>query len=159
MNTNIASQILEENHDFADAAPLVDIEGMSSPRVCRYLNRLVASMDPGEAYLEVGTWKGRTLLSAALGNAGRVCIGCDKFRFWGRYTGLGSIARRDLLHNIDRFRGMTASIWFHDMNSRRFFAEVHPPLPVGVYFYDGDHSYEGTPVLEPAERALDGRLE
>jgi hypothetical protein len=30
------------------------------------------------------------------------------------------------------------------MSSRRFFAEHRPHGPVGVYFYDGDHSYDGT---------------
>ncbi len=32
----------------------------------------------------------------------------------------------------------------HTMTSKRFFATRKPPKPVGVYFYDGDHSHEGT---------------
>lgn len=145
MNTNIAARILAEHHDFHGAEPLVDIEGLSSPRVCRLLNHLVAAMDPGEAYLEIGTWKGRTLLSAALGNVGRTCIGCDKFRLWGRFTGFGLLARRELSRNIERYRGKSADVIVHAMDSRRFFyAPERVPLPVGVYFYDGDHSYPGT---------------
>jgi hypothetical protein len=144
MNTNIAADILEESNDFEGATHLVDVEGLSSARVCRFLNRLVARMEPGEIYLEIGTWKGRTLLSAAFGNNGKLCVGCDKFRFWGRFTGPGFLAKRDLFRNIERYRDRTAEIRFHHMTSRRFLANPSLPGPVGVYFYDGDHSYEGT---------------
>ena len=144
MNNNIALAVLEEHQDFSGAEPLVDVTGMSSPRVCALLNALVRRMDPEECYLEVGTWQGLTLLSAALGNFGRTCIGCDKFRFWGRYTGWGRKAQRALERNIGRYRGCTADILFHAVSSRRLFAERRISSPVGVYFYDGDHSYRGT---------------
>src|SRR6185295_3947505 len=87
MNDNAAERLLRETDDFRDAQPVVDVAGLSSPRVCALLNRLVASLPPDEHYLEVGTWKGLTLLSAAWGNADKVCIACDKFRLWGRWTG------------------------------------------------------------------------
>ena len=144
MNNNIALAVLEEHQDFSGAEPLVDVTGMSSPRVCALLNALVRRMDPEECYLEVGTWQGLTLLSAALGNFGRTCIGCDKFRLWGRYTGWGVRARLALERNIGRYRGSTADILFHAVSSRRLFAERRISSPVGVYFYDGDHSYRGT---------------
>jgi len=144
MKKNIALAVLAEHQDFADAEPLVDVTGMSSPRVCALLNALVRRMDADECYLEVGTWQGLTLLSAALGNFGRTCIGCDKFRLWGRYTGWGLTARRALGRNIGRYSGRTADILFYAMSSQRLFAERRISSPVGVYFYDGDHSYQGT---------------
>lgn len=144
MNRNIAVEILEENRDFENSKHLVDIEGMSSPRVCNFLNQLVSRMDPEESYLEIGTWKGLTLISAAYRNFGRTCIGCDKFRFFGRYTGLGIKAKWALRENIDRFRGKTAEIIFHQTSSRSLLAGKQLSSPVGVYFYDGDHSYSGT---------------
>src|SRR5438094_10191599 len=73
MDTNVAERLLRETDDFRDAVHLVDVDGMSSAKVCAFLNRLVASMDPCENYLEIGTWKGRTLLSAATDNTDRVC--------------------------------------------------------------------------------------
>lgn len=144
MNDNLPLRLLDEHQDFAQAAPLVAIEGLSSPRVCQLLNQLVRHMDRDECYVEVGTWKGLTLLSAAWGNFGRTCIGCDKFRFYGRFTGLGLQARRALERNIRRHRGRTADIHFHHMSYQRMFAERRISSPIGVYFYDGDHSYGGT---------------
>jgi hypothetical protein len=144
MKENVAQQLLDATDDLRGAQHLVAVEGMSSAKVCVLLNRLVAGMDHGEHYLEIGTWKGRTLLSAAHGNAGRWCFGCDKFRVWGRHTGWGHDARRALLANVARYRGGAATLRFYDMPSRRLFAERRVPRPVGVYFYDGGHGYHDT---------------
>ena len=84
---NTAQEILETNHYFADATHLVDVEGMSTPRVCNFLNQLVAAMDSESHYLEIGTWRGLTLCSAAFGNDGKQVVACDKFRFVGAFTG------------------------------------------------------------------------
>lgn len=143
MQTNQIEALLTATNDFAEAEHLVDIPGMSSPRVCNLLNGLVARMDPGERYLEIGCWRGRTLLSAAIDNPDRICIGCDKFRVFGRYTGFGFLARRALCANLERYKSRRATVHFHDMRSAAFFAR--PPLgPVGVYFYDGAHTYRET---------------
>lgn len=144
MQENIAARLLEEHRDFEGAPSLVAVEGLSSPRVENFLNRLVERMAPGQSYLEVGTWKGRTLLSAAYRNRGRLCVGCDRFRLWGRYTGPGLLAKRALLRNIERYRAESATVEFHDVPSRRLFLEGRVRGPIGVYFYDGDHSYAGT---------------
>ena len=144
MRTNAAERLLADSNDFEGAEHVVDVDGMSSPRVCVFLNRLVASMDPGEHYLEIGSWKGLTLLSAARGNKGKLCVACDRFRWWGRYTGWGVVARRALQRNVERYRGECAEIRLFEMPSRRLFAERLVEGPVGIYFYDGDHTFEGT---------------
>jgi hypothetical protein len=144
MERNMALELLSRHGDFEDARPLVHVEGLSSPRVCNFLNELVRHMDPGECYLEIGTFRGLTLLSAAFGNRDRCCIGCDRFRLWGEFTGLGRFAKRALQRNIDRYRDDTGAVTVHACNSRRLFGRVNFPGPIGVYFYDGDHSYEGT---------------
>jgi len=144
MNTNTARELLESNNDFCDSAHLVDVEGLSSPRVCNFLNQLVAAMPDDECYLEIGTWKGLTTCSAAFGNAGKLCIANDKFRFWGKFTGPGVLAKRAFFNNVRRYRKGSAEIQMHPMTTDRFFAKRRAPKPVGVYFYDGDHSYQGT---------------
>ncbi len=144
MQTNIAETLLNEHDYFRNARAIVDIEGLSSHRVCNFLNQLVSRMQPEECYLEMGTWKGRTLLSAAVNNPSRLCIGCDMFRTWGRFTGMGILAKRALMQNIERYRERGAEVRFFHMSSREFFREPRIPSPVGVYFYDGDHSYSGT---------------
>jgi Methyltransferase domain len=142
MHINQLEAALEATNDFAGATHLVDVPGMSSPKLCNLLNSLVARMDPGERYLEIGLWQGRTLLSAAVNNTDRVCIGCDKFRFLGRYTGFGFRVRRALCTNVAQVRNR-ATVCIYDMRSSVFF-ERHHLGPIGVYFYDGDHSYRGT---------------
>jgi len=143
VEVNHLAALLAATSDFDGATHLVDIPGMSSPKICNLLNALVARMEPGERYVEVGCWRGRTLLSAALNNTGRVCIGCDKFRLFGRFTGFGYRARRALYANVKRYEGRRAAIWFHEMRSSVFFRR-RSLGPVGVYFYDGAHSYRET---------------
>jgi hypothetical protein len=141
---NQVDSLLRETNDFDAAYLVADIPGMSSPKVCLLLNRLVSRMDPGEHYLEIGTWQGRTLLSAAMHNRGRLCVACDKFRAYGRYTGLGFRARRALRRNLDRYAEDRATVHFYDMSSSKFFSSPRFEGTVGVFFYDGDHSYRGT---------------
>jgi hypothetical protein len=141
---NELAALLHETNDFEDARSVVDVPGMSSAKVCQFLNRLVSRMDRGEHYLEIGSWRGRTLLSAAMDNPGRLCVACDKFRAFGRYTGFGFRARRALRRNVARYRDSRAAIHFYDMPSAHFFRKPRVPGTVGVFFYDGDHSYRGT---------------
>jgi len=144
MKANALERLLAETNDFAASRHIVNVEGMSSARHCTLLNRLVTAMDPGEHYLEIGTWRGRTLISAAYQNQGRLCIGCDTFRFYGRFTGWGFQARRALFANIERFRTDSAEICMYAMRSRALFRRGLVPAPIGVYFYDGNHSRRGT---------------
>jgi hypothetical protein len=144
MRENIAKRLLDETNDFEGALPVVTVAGMSSPKVCSFLNRLVAQMPANERYLEVGTWQGLTLLSAAYQNVEKVCIACDKFRFWGRWTGPGWRARRSFYSNLRRYRDRCAYIDFHHTTCERLFAQKMVQAPIGVYFFDGDHSEAGT---------------
>jgi hypothetical protein len=142
--SNVVERILSENNDFVDAKHLVEVEGLSDPKVCNFLNRLVAAMPADQKYLEIGTFKGLTLCSAAFGNKGKHCIACDKFRFWNRYTGWGFAARAAFNRNVDRYKSNSATVEFHDMKSLTMFRKGLVRGPIGVFFYDGDHSYEAT---------------
>lgn len=138
-------QVLLEDQRWIDGLkPIVEVSGLSSPKVCHLLNRLVATLDPEQCYLEVGTWQGLTLLSAAHNNPDKHCIACDKFRLWGRWTGWGYKAHKRLRQNMERYKTQSAHIDFYAMDSRRFLSSGLINKPVGIYFYDGDHSFEGT---------------
>lgn len=99
--------------------------GFSSSRVEHLLNRLVAAMPEAEAYMEVGTLEGRTLEAAATGNPTKRCYGCDPGKKY--------------LRDPEPFPR-----WV------RFFAEPWERAltlaegPIGLAFYDGDHSAEST---------------
>ena len=112
-------------------------ETMRMPRMSTYavgalINRVVAALRPGEAYVNVGVWHGFTLLAGMAGNAETRCVGVDDFsqfggpreRFLERFT-----ARRGPAHH------------FHEGDYRDYFARVHQG-PIGFYFYDGNHGYE-----------------
>lgn len=142
--SNIVERILSENNEFEGAKHLVEVEGLSDPKVCNFLNRLVAAMPADQKYLEIGTFKGLTLCSAAYGNKGKHCIACDKFRFWNKYTGWGFAARAAFYRNVERYKENSATVEFHDMKSLTMFRKGLVRGPIGVYFYDGDHSYEAT---------------
>jgi hypothetical protein len=141
---NAIEKLLVENEDYASAKHLVDVEGMSTPRVCNLLNDLVGTLEPDEYYLEIGTWKGLTICSAAYENQGKKCIACDKFRIYGKWTGFGFMVKRALYSNLARYKDKSADVTFHHMPSTKLFERDLVPENVKVYFYDGDHSYEGT---------------
>lgn len=62
-------------------SPVLAIDGMSSPKVRHLLNNICHYMEDTR-YLEIGTWKGSTLISAAYKNQGTY-IGVDNFEHFG----------------------------------------------------------------------------
>jgi Methyltransferase domain len=107
------------------------------------LNAAVRQMREEHAYVNVGLWNGFTLLAGMVGNPGQRCIGIDNFSEFGAPREALSErfeARRTPLHQI------------RDMSYEDYFRDVHTGL-IGVYMYDGAHSYEhqrrGLELAEP----------
>lgn len=103
--------------------------GFSSSRVEHLLNRLVQAMPQDECYLEVGTLEGRTLEAASVGNDGKTLIGvdpCEKY---------------DTEPN-----GFGENVLFVRSTWQDLFARPSAPdsMPLGLVFYDGDHSVNQT---------------
>ncbi|GIU84155.1 MAG: hypothetical protein KatS3mg008_0930 [Acidimicrobiales bacterium] len=138
--------------------PLVDdIEGKSRENVLALLNHAVSLMEPGEAYLEVGSYKGLSLTAAMYGNEGRRFYAVESFREFGVDP---DESRRQLFDNLRRWV-TTENVTLLEGDSFRLLWE--PGLvdePVGVYFYDGIHGgvaqYLALAVAEPllADEAL-----
>jgi Glycosyl transferase family 2/Methyltransferase domain len=124
-------------------APQNRIRRMSSFAVGTLINRAVAEMPSGNSYVNVGTWAGFSLWAGMVGNPDKRCVGIDDFSQYGG-------PRKYLLEWFDRLRAPNHE--FHEMDYRDYFARVHQG-PIGVYFYDGFHSYEqqllGLQVAEP----------
>lgn len=58
-------------YDFRRYAEVLDsVQGMTTPSNMHLLNLAVQQLAPDECYLEVGTWRGATLIGALLGNEG-----------------------------------------------------------------------------------------
>jgi hypothetical protein len=130
--------------------PLCLMPKMSTFAIGAVLNAAVADMPPGAAYVNVGVWNGFSFLAGLEGNPTKRCIGVDDFsEFHG--------PREAFLERFGRHRA--AAHEFHETGYERYFHAVHRG-PIGVYFYDGAHSYAeqlaGLQAAEPffTERCL-----
>lgn len=62
---------------------ILTLEGMSSDRVCHFLNNVCSTK--GCRYLEIGVWKGATFISALHGNGSAItrAVAIDDFSQFG----------------------------------------------------------------------------
>lgn len=106
-------------------APLSPRRGFASSRVEHLLNDLVRAMPADEAYLEVGTLEGRTIEAAAYCNGEKRLVACDPG------------AKYD-----SRPADLPPWVTFYQLP----WEETLPRLgaPLGLAFYDGDHSTDAT---------------
>ncbi|MCU1345904.1 MAG: hypothetical protein JWL70_2170 [Acidimicrobiia bacterium] len=134
--------------------PCPDVDGMTSINKQRLLNAAFYCLEPHEAYLEVGTYNGKSLISAALGNPSRPIHACDDF---SEFTGSGSLANVEA--NLSRYE-LRHAVQFHNCDFRAALTSGRITEPVGLYFYDGAHDevsqYDGIKLAEPllADEAL-----
>jgi predicted O-methyltransferase YrrM len=138
--------------DWPDCCP--DVKGMTSPAKQHLLHLAFSCIAPQEAYLEIGTYNGKSLLGAALGlsilppkSPGCVRIhACDNFSEFGE-----SNSRVVLDGNLEKYE-IIQQVQFHDKDFRALFSQGIGEK-VAAYFYDGAHDYmsqyEGITLVEP----------
>lgn len=134
LKENIERAFFGENDSWFDEVFKI-IHCMSRPRVYAILNAIVASMDPEELYLEVGTFQGGSLIAALMKNNASA-IGVDSF---GEFQETNSLERT--VNNLVEF-GVAPRVKMMNMGYKEFFAQVDPQINIGVYYYDGAHDYE-----------------
>ena len=140
---------------------IAGVPNLAEENVLALLNLAAGLLAPGESYVEVGSYLGASLIGAMRGNKGDF-VAIDSFAFGplevkGRK--LPAASREALEENLRRFGVDGATILEGDafelleggaLGDRR----------VGVYYYDGPHSYEeqlrGLRAVEPwlADEAL-----
>jgi predicted O-methyltransferase YrrM len=120
-------------------APLLErIGGLARENNLALINLAASLLDPGESYVEVGSYKGLSLAAAMDGNEGDF-VGIDSFA-------MGEGSRERLDANLG---GAGYTILEGDA------FELLPRLDrrVGVYYYDAAHDYEsqvrGLELAEP----------
>jgi hypothetical protein len=113
---------------------LKNVPGMATENKLALLNAAVAALSENEVYVEVGCYKGASLVGAATGNPGVRMFACDNF---SQFDGVAEALRRTL--DAYTARGQVA---FHDLDFRDFFSNAPwRPARIGAYFYDGGHSF------------------
>jgi predicted O-methyltransferase YrrM len=138
-------------------AVLADVPGMATENKLALLNLAAAHLEEGEAYLEVGSFKGLSLIGAMLGNPGRRFYAIENFL---EFNLDGGLARPELEANLARWVEPGQVRLLEGDCFRLLRDEGRLEEPVGVYFYDGAHGrlphYLALGVAEPwlAARAL-----
>lgn len=136
----------------------LNVQGMTTPSNMHLLNLAVRCMEPNECYLEVGTWRGKTLIGALLGNDGEgVAIDNDSM---DEHDGDTRSSQDVWRENVAAF-GMTRRTQYVDASVPAVWETMRLRKRAGVYLFDGDKStadaaYEGLAGVIPflADEAL-----
>jgi hypothetical protein len=119
-----------ENHQSKLDQNVLNIDGMSSPKIRHFLNNIVDM--PNAKYLEVGTWKGSTLCSALYNNSPNFAVAIDNF---SEFSG----PRAELRNNVSNY--VRCNLTFYDQDCFKFDKSLLSDK-VNIYLYDGNHSRE-----------------
>jgi len=128
------------------ARVLEDVHGLATPNTLALVNHAVSLLDDGEAYVEVGTFQGASLIGALLGNENRHAVAIDRFSMRGASVERleGNLARFDLAGR--------ATILVGDVFELVRDGALEA-VRIGVWYYDAAHDYEsqleGLRVAEP----------
>lgn len=104
----------------------ISMEGMSSPKVRNFLNKIVSY--PGVSYLEIGVWRGATFYAALYGNNPEYALAIDNFSEFGG----DELVFQNNMSDVNTH--------FSFLNSDSFDIKNKPEQKFNIYFYDGDHS-------------------
>ena len=139
-------------HDRRFADVLEAVPGLACENNLALLNLAAACLEPGESYVEVGSFRGTSLIAALLGNEGDF-VAIDDFSF-------REASREQLEANLSRF-GLDGRATILEGDAFELLrGGALEGRRAGVYYYDAAHSYEqqldGLVLAEPylADRAL-----
>ena len=141
-----------EPRDPRFAEVLEAVPGLARVNNLALLNLAASFLEPGESYVEIGTFHGTSLIAAMLGNDGDF-VGLDDFSF-------GDGDRGELERNLEAFELANRAAILEGDAFELVPAGALGERQVGVYYYDNGHEYEqqleGLRMIEPylASRAL-----
>ena len=130
---------------------LADVEGLARENNLALLNLAASALDPGESYVEVGSYQGLSLIAAMLGNVGNF-VGMDDFSMKG--------GGRPLLEKNLRRHGLRGHTILEGDAFTLLRGSALAGRRVGVYYYDAAHDYrsqlDALRLIEPY--LIDGAL-
>lgn len=103
----------------------LSMEGMSSPKVRTFLNKLLET--PESRYLEIGVWKGSTFYSALYKNNPIYATSIDNFATFGGHE------------QIFRSNMVDIEVPYEFINGDCFNLKNKLDKKYNIYFYDGEH--------------------
>lgn len=126
----------------ASLEAVADMPKMSTLAIGAIINSAVSHMPEGQAFVNVGVWHGYSYLAGLHGNEEKPATGIDNFSQFG--------GPKDEF--LARFEAQSSPRHaFVESDYREFFRDFSDPI--GVYIYDGEHTYEnqaeGLRVAEP----------
>ncbi len=123
----------DKPRDLRFAEVLEAVTGLAQPNNLALLNVAASCLGEGEAYVEVGTYRGTSLIAAMLGNAGEF-VALDN---WS----MGDGSREQLDLNLARF-GLTGAAIVEGDAFETLRSDALEGRTIGVYYYDNGHEYE-----------------
>jgi hypothetical protein len=129
------SDATEHGHAWNPEHPL---DGLSGARLIGALQRMAAGLPATQCYLEIGVYRGLTLLSVAGANRDVACFGIDNFAFFdsrGENKAIVESRRREL---------GTSNATLLDLDYEDALESLNEHIgdrQVAVFFVDGPHDY------------------
>lgn len=131
-NTTKIQQAIEKAHQYSSklTSEVLALEGMSSTKFRHLLNNLV---DDKTRYLDIGTWKGSTVISAIYGHTPEFYVTIDDWSCHGNCT-------VDFHNNFKTLIGGEPN--FINQDSFTINLKENNIQDINLYLYDGGHLWE-----------------
>ena len=138
--------INKEKIDLDLRKELIKIDSMSTYAIGYLINRICKNLSKNQVYLNIGCWKGFSLVAGMINTECKV-IGVDNF---SQFTG----PKNDFLKNFENSK--KNNHFFFEQDYEKYFESLnHTKDKFDFYFYDGEHSYDNQfKNLEVADKFL-----
>lgn len=127
---------------------LLEIDSMSTYAIGHLVNQICKSLSENQLYLNIGCWKGFTLLAGMIETSCKV-IGVDNF---SQFDG----PKSEFYLNFEKYQNKEKH-FFYDEDYKIFFKNFEKKNQrISFYYYDGEHSYKNQyDNLQIADNFLD----
>tara|TARA_B100001093_G_scaffold515555_1_gene592141 strand:+ start:976 stop:1713 length:738 start_codon:yes stop_codon:yes gene_type:complete len=113
---------------------LLNIDSMSTYAIGHLVNQICSRLSKDQTYLNIGCWKGFTLISGMIDTSCKV-IGVDNF---SQFCG----PKKEFFLNFNKYQNKKKH-FFYDDDYKVFFKNFEKrDETVSFYYYDGEHSYK-----------------
>tara|TARA_Y100000590_G_scaffold444035_1_gene574275 strand:- start:32 stop:772 length:741 start_codon:yes stop_codon:yes gene_type:complete len=115
-------------------AALLKIDSMSTYALGHLINQICKNLSSNQLYLNIGCWKGFSLISGMISTSCKV-IGVDDFSQFGG-------PKDEFFKNFNKYRKKNIHE-FYEQDYKVFFRNFEKlNKKIDFYFYDGEHSYK-----------------